>query len=359
MLPLATIDELISDQIPQFSIIDRHVIANGNVSAFELEIICSLVKKQRPQVSFEIGTFDGRTTLHIAANSPPEGRVFTLDLPASEVNSTKFGLELNEDNFVKKASSGGRFANSKFHPKITQLYGDSATFEFAPYFGQIDFMFVDGSHAYEYVMQDTLTALKLVKPGGIILWHDYVAEGFTPFPGVPGALKEFFLSDRRFRGMKHILGTSIVYLQLPQALDNAPFDKQLLGDSSQPHHLSGRLTVELNQRRISAKQSFKARIFAKNTGRSSWLSSRAPLGPVRLGTKLLNTNGDVIDISYHRNDFPHWRTTFPGEIAMFEAEIPAPEKGEYILDFDLVADGVTWLNTERNPFVQIPVSVTD
>lgn len=359
MIPLATIDELIADRIPQFSIIDRNAIADGNVTSFELDVISSLVRHKQPRTSFEIGTFDGRTTLHIAANGAPDGKVFTLDLPASEVNKTRFELELNEDNFVKKASSGDRFAKSEFRSKITQLYGDSATFDFSPYIGQVDFMFVDGSHAYQYVMQDTATALKLVKDGGTILWHDYVAAGFTPFPGVPDALKVFFLSDERFRGMKHILGTSIIYLQVPKPRTNVHFDKQLVGDSSKPQHLSGHLTVELSQRQVSVGQKFRARIFAKNTGKSSWLSSRAPLGPVRLGTKLLSPNGSVIDISYYRNDFPHWRSTFPGEIAVFEAEIPAPEKGDYILDFDLVADAVIWLNTERNPFVQIPVSVTD
>src|SRR6185436_7400551 len=138
-----------------------------------------------PQVLFEIGTFDGRTTMNMAANSPAEAHVYTLDLPAAQVENTAFRLELNEDAYVKKPVSGGRFIGSHLNRKITQLFGDSGTFDFSPFAGRVDFMFVDGSHSYEYVLSDTRNVLKMVKEGGIILWHDYVKSGFTPFPGVP------------------------------------------------------------------------------------------------------------------------------------------------------------------------------
>lgn len=44
----------------------------------------------------------------------------------------------------------------------------------------MDFVFVDGAHDYQSVRKDTENALRLLRPGGVILWHDYgVAEGVT------------------------------------------------------------------------------------------------------------------------------------------------------------------------------------
>jgi len=36
-----------------------------------------------------------------------------------------------------------------------------------------DAAFIDGDHGLEAVMHDTMLARSLVRPGGIIIWHDY------------------------------------------------------------------------------------------------------------------------------------------------------------------------------------------
>ena len=64
-------------------------------------------------------------------------------------------------------------------------------------------MFVDGSHAYEYVRKDSATAMRLVAKGGIVLWHDY-----GRWEGVSRALDE--LEAQRRLGLRHIAGTSLV-----------------------------------------------------------------------------------------------------------------------------------------------------
>ena len=47
---------------------------------------------------------------------------------------------------------------------------------------------MDGSHAHSYVVADSAKALELVRPGGVVLWHDYA--GPKPSPGVYRALNE-------------------------------------------------------------------------------------------------------------------------------------------------------------------------
>ena len=53
---------------------------------------------------------------------------------------------------------------------------------------QLDFIYIDGDHRYDAVLNDILLAKKLVKEGGIIAGHDYHEES----PGVVRAVKEVF-----------------------------------------------------------------------------------------------------------------------------------------------------------------------
>ena len=47
------------------------------------------------------------------------------------------------------------------------------SFDFSPYYGKIDFVFIDANHSYAYVRSDTENALRTLSPEGVILWHDY------------------------------------------------------------------------------------------------------------------------------------------------------------------------------------------
>lgn len=181
----------------------------GNVSLLELMVIANLARTANPPVAFEIGTFNGRTALNLAANLPGEGKVLTLDLPQSQLGETKFALAPQEDAFVEKPTSGATFAGTEFADRITQLYGDSGTFDFSAYEGQMGLVFVDGSHAYDYVRQDTATALRLAAETGIILWHDYQQD----WPDVIRALNELARTNPALAGLQRIEGTTLVILK--------------------------------------------------------------------------------------------------------------------------------------------------
>ncbi len=74
----------------------------------------------------------------------------------------------------------------------------------------IEFIFIDGSHSYEYLLNDSKQVLKLLRNGkGVMLWHDY-----DVWEGVTRALNKLYLQDRQFKGLKHIEGTSMVCLIL-------------------------------------------------------------------------------------------------------------------------------------------------
>ena len=184
--------------------------ARGNVSLEELAVINQLVKVRAPQKIFEMGTFDGRTTLNLAANCPEGSLVYSLDLPKSQVDSTGLQLEEGEKELIEKETSGDRYLGRREAEKIIQLYGDTASFDFSPYYNAVDFVFIDASHAHSYVLNDSLIALRLLRNGkGTVLWHDY-----AEWNGVTSALNKLYKTNPNFRGVCRIRGTYLVALIL-------------------------------------------------------------------------------------------------------------------------------------------------
>jgi predicted O-methyltransferase YrrM len=182
--------------------------ANGNVTEWELLSIVMIVASCKPEACFEIGTFDGRTALNMAANLAPGGHVYTLDLPPADADRTALSIAHGDEHFIRKTESGARFKGTPYANHITQLWGDSATFDYAPYEGKMDVVFVDGAHSYAYVKKDTETALRLLKPtGGFILWHDY---GSMYWKDLTRAMNEIYRDEPRLRGMVRVQGSVLV-----------------------------------------------------------------------------------------------------------------------------------------------------
>ena len=186
----------------------EHGKQNGNVRISELGILANLAQNCPDGTTlFEIGTFDGRTSLNLAMSAPRGCQIYTLDLPPDV--ATKFSIAEGEQHMVDKPRSGVRCDKYRAEfpetiGRIHQLYGDSATFDYRPYHNSCSLVFVDGSHAYDYAMSDTRAAMELVAPGGVIIWHDYGI-----WEGVNRALEE--LEAEQNLGLKNIRGTSLVY----------------------------------------------------------------------------------------------------------------------------------------------------
>lgn len=155
-------------------------------SAADIISLCLMARLANPKRIFEIGTFNGYTALHFAMNAP-EAEVYTLDLaPNSSVALT---TTVGDDQFVGGSMKRGLlFEGREEAGRIHPLYGDSATFDFSIFRGKIDFFFIDGSHSYEYVRNDSLKALECCHPGSVIAWHDYGRRGIN---GVSHWLHEF------------------------------------------------------------------------------------------------------------------------------------------------------------------------
>jgi Methyltransferase domain len=184
--------------------------ANGNVSPLELLTIAALVAEHQPRCILEIGTFNGNTTLQMAENAPAGAKVYTLDLPFEGGPTDKL-VDSADVHYIHSAQRAQRrFTGLPAATKIHELFGDSATFDFAGTVGgdRVDFAFIDGAHSYEYVKSDTERMMPLLSPkGAVVLWHDY-----QPFwTGVCHYLNA--LSKQI--PLQRIEGTCIVYYRAP------------------------------------------------------------------------------------------------------------------------------------------------
>jgi hypothetical protein len=147
----------------------------GGTSHVESWVLSVLAKQAT--FLFEFGTCSGKTTYLWAKNSPAEARIVTLTLGKDQHADY---LAAGEDNLLATRTALDESAFDRFmysgtpvEHKITQLFGDSKQFDETPYLKQCDLIFIDGSHAYSYVKNDTEKALRMLKEGGLLLWHDY------------------------------------------------------------------------------------------------------------------------------------------------------------------------------------------
>jgi predicted O-methyltransferase YrrM len=186
--------------------------SDGNVRLSELAIL-ALAAREAASGSeiIEIGT-DGRTALNLAINAQPGISIATLDLPADQMSA--LAIEASERRYVDKPAPGARLRQCgdvwrAAAGRVVQMHGDSATFDWSAHLGRAGLVFVDGSHAYDYAKKDSETAMRLVMPGGIVLWHDYGV-----WPGVTQALEELEAARRPW--LVHIRGTSPVFWRAGQ-----------------------------------------------------------------------------------------------------------------------------------------------
>jgi predicted O-methyltransferase YrrM len=196
---------------PEYGLLDIREIdaVDGNVSEREVVTISRLVRAVNPRELFEFGTFDGRTTVNLAANASTDSRVHTIDLPRSGITSSAAPIHAHEIRYADKAESGARYRTSDVSARVEQLYGDSGTFDFTPFYDRMDFVFVDASHTYEYVINDSLHAMRMLRAGkGVIVWHDY-----SRWDGVTRALNQLRRLEPFFAELSWIDGTTLAVLK--------------------------------------------------------------------------------------------------------------------------------------------------
>jgi predicted O-methyltransferase YrrM len=203
-VPSLTVNEMLQDFGIEQMVLDARGTGSDlhdwGLRPFEQEILVTLITSSGFTNIFEIGTFDGGTTRLLACAGGADSTVHTIDLPPAEFDETQ-SPEAFDSSMV-----GWKFANTPEAGRIVQLLGDSTTFDFSPWFGQIDLVFVDGGHDHRHGRADSRNALRMVRPGGLIVWDDFVPFWWGLVEGVVE------MCDGR--DLKRISGTNFAYLRM-------------------------------------------------------------------------------------------------------------------------------------------------
>jgi hypothetical protein len=142
----------------------------GGQSIEGLFFLGSLVKAIEAKTVVEIGTFEGVTAWFLAKNAGPGAQIHTLDIPPDR--SPSLPLDQSDEH---RGDPRALLYNYLPSPgaKITQHWDDSAVFDFSPWKGSCDLIYIDGAHSTDYVRSDTQNAVEMLGDNGAIVWDDY------------------------------------------------------------------------------------------------------------------------------------------------------------------------------------------
>jgi predicted O-methyltransferase YrrM len=133
----------------------------------ELVQLLREVRKLNPSTVLEIGTSMGGTLYLWTRLARPDALILSLDLPGGKFGGgyspfrtpvyRRFAREQQKLHLMR--------ANSHDRPtfqEVTRLLGDQ----------KIDLLFIDGDHTYDGVKMDWEMYSSLVRPGGLVVFHD-------------------------------------------------------------------------------------------------------------------------------------------------------------------------------------------
>lgn len=186
-LPVVTGDKVIPDFMSSVVSIKTPPIGPWATPADDtIAVIKAIVGFQSKRI-LEIGSYKGTTAMLMAENSPPDTKIFTLDIDPGH---------------------GSVFRGTPQEEKITRIVGDSSL-ENASRHAPYDFIFIDGDHGRKGAYRDSLVALEVLSDDGVIFWHDYQNHDYFVHRAgaVPEALR--LIQDEKGIPIVSIEGTMI------------------------------------------------------------------------------------------------------------------------------------------------------
>jgi len=166
-LPTAPAEQLFPG-IEELEINMQHRFENRGLPHGDAYVLSLITAYLRPGRIFEIGTGTGRATL-LMLRQAPGALVDTLDL--GDDNRAELGSE-RSDLPIEGSRVGEAWLGTEYAGRVSQHFGDSARFDFSQFGAEMDLVLVDGAHTADYAARDSRTALRLVRPGGTIVWDD-------------------------------------------------------------------------------------------------------------------------------------------------------------------------------------------
>jgi len=147
---------------------------------YEIAKLLEIVAELKPKVVLEIGTAGGGTLFLFTRVADPEAKIISIDLPGGHFGGgyprwkiplyKSFSKEGQEIYLIRRDSHAPQTLR-----EVKGILGGE----------KVDFLFIDGDHAYDGVKMDFEMYSPLVKKGGIIAFHDIVPGPPEAVGGVP------------------------------------------------------------------------------------------------------------------------------------------------------------------------------
>jgi hypothetical protein len=131
----------------------------------ETLILIALVRSVEPKVMIEFGCNAGRTARNVLDHVPSLKHYVGVDAPFSHMPT------LAQQVRERVLCPGLFVCDDPRFDLIVPLHGSlDLTPQDLP---RCDAAFIDGDHSEQAVLHDSWLAFELVRPGGVIVWHDY------------------------------------------------------------------------------------------------------------------------------------------------------------------------------------------
>jgi predicted O-methyltransferase YrrM len=168
-------------------------LSNWKMETDDAPLLELLWRSQAPRRHLEFGTWEGFGTTLVARVTDAE--IWTVNLSTGEARTDGTSLYASTDlgEFV-----GRIYRQAGYSDRVHQLLCDSRAFD-AARFGpdHFDTVLIDGGHTPDVVASDTDNALRVLRPGGMCVWHDFcpdpeaLANNLAPLGVVQAVVENF------------------------------------------------------------------------------------------------------------------------------------------------------------------------
>lgn len=163
----------------------------------ELDALLHLFESVSARTIIEFGCHEGRNAAAALRNIAGLERYVGVDVPPSYV--TKMAVQRKEI-----PAQPGRLA--EHDPRFELILRPRGTFDLSlDGLPAADAVFIDADHSREGVENDTRLALSVLRPGGIIIWHD---DNCLPVVEVTQTLNDYCDAGAR---ITHVAGTWLAF----------------------------------------------------------------------------------------------------------------------------------------------------
>jgi hypothetical protein len=133
----------------------------------EIQRAVEVLEKERARFILEIGTARGGTFFLLSRAAQPDAVLISLDLPGGPWGGGYSTWKLSLYRRLLLPGQSGRFIRANSHsPESLELVKSALGNN------RLDVLFIDGDHSYEGVRTDFELYMGLVRPGGLVVFHD-------------------------------------------------------------------------------------------------------------------------------------------------------------------------------------------